>query len=177
MCPRVCTHTACWPPATLSSSALSLTSPLLSDQTLSERHHNPHKCEVQGKPSIAPVIMYPSFLSLLLMDYSTKYLAVIERFIPYNEAIFMEYIATETPCGMLLWLPSFTNGQKTVTINVLFIQQTKPTMLFFTFFYIQRPQLKTMVHIFLTDATGIYLLLYFHDSLLSITGSLVIIMC
>lgn len=30
------------------------------------------------------------------MDYSTKYLAVIERVIPYNEAIFMEYIATET---------------------------------------------------------------------------------
>lgn len=43
------------------------------------------------------VIMYPSFPSLLLMDYNTKYLAVIERFIPYNEVILMEYIATETP--------------------------------------------------------------------------------
>lgn len=31
------------------------------------------------------------------MDYNTKYLAVIERFIPYNEVILMEYIATETP--------------------------------------------------------------------------------
>lgn len=52
---------------------------------------------------------------------------------------------------MLLGLPSLTNRQQTVTVNLLFIQMKNPTMLFFTFCCIPDLNWK-LFHTFFPDA-------------------------
>lgn len=108
-----------------------------------------------GNPSIAQPfssLSYPflhyHWWTITLLVFSSHW----ERFIPTKEVIFMEYITTEMPLRILLWLSSFTNRHETVPSIRCLYRWKNPTTLFLTILLYTRPQPKTVGHPFSPDA-------------------------